>query len=300
MRSRLMCAVLLLTAVLAVSAFAAPPSLITNLIKGGSFDTYNDLKFWGVPYSGIDWQGVDAQSRTDSGVATIAARRSGGVSQCVSITDNRFYDFGARVLVTSSGRKPASARAYMEVEILPGLHCEGLADPFASAQSNRAVAGPKGRFTALSGQVFAPKFSQSALVTLFSIDPSAPAQGFSGVPALFDDVFLQESGGCVADDTTLCLGGGRLSARLETFDDQGGAHQAPVVQLSVNSGYFYTYSADDAEVTIKSNGASFVIGGMTNLPLRITVKDWSTGQQKVYTNEPVHFLSPIVDAFEAQ
>ena len=53
-------------------------------------------------------------------------------------------------------------------------------------------------------------------------------------------------------------------------------------------------------MTIKSNGASFVIGGMTNLHLQITVKDWSTGQQKVYLNAPVHFLSPIADAFTAQ
>jgi hypothetical protein len=136
-------------------------------------------------------------------------------------------------------------------------------------------------------------------VTLFNVDGKAPYIN-GGDPGLFDDVYLQESGGCTADDTTLCLSGGRLSARLETIDDDGGRHAAPVVQLSVNSGYFYTYSADDAEVTIKSNGASFVIGGMTNLHLQITVKDWSTGQQKVYVNEPVHFLTPIVDAFAAQ
>ena len=202
----------LLCAVLALPAFGAPP----NLVKGGSFDTYTDLKFWGNPFMGMDWQGVDAQSRPDSGSATLA-RREGGVSQCVAVTGGRFYDFGARVLLTSSGGRPAAAVAYMQIDFSPALAVPPFAclgQPLATVQTNRAVGSPNGRFQALAGHVFAPEEAHSALVTLFNIDRKAPYVN-GGDPALFDDVFLQESGGCAADDTTLCLSGG-VSARGST------------------------------------------------------------------------------------
>jgi hypothetical protein len=286
----------LLLILAAVPCFGLPP----NLIKGGTFDTPEDLKSWRRTSNrtGLEWQGLDSQARPASGSATVIGSL-GGWAQCVAITPGREYDFGARLMITRGVRKfsPAGPRAYVQLDFWGDDLCR-YGSSLGQARTP-AVVGATGRFTAVSARVFVPEEARGVLLTLVGVDEDAPR--VSAAPVLFDDVFLQQRGGCVPDDTTLCLAGGTLGATATYFDVLGQPHQAPVVHLSTTSGYFYTYSPDDAELTIKMTGAkSFVIGGMTNLPLRITVRDWDTGQEKKFTNEYPHFLSPIVDAFPAE
>lgn len=291
---------LLLLVFIAVPCFALPP----NLIKGGSFDTPDDLQNWraGSGLIFLDWEGLDSQARPASGSAIVYGS-VGGWTQCVAVTPGKEYDFGARLMVTRGNRKtPAAPRAFVQVAFWGDPLCRFGAS-FSPAFTPAAV-GATGRFVAVSARVQAPKDAYGALLTIVGTQDGPAAVA---TPVLFDDVFLQELGGCVPDETTLCLADGKLSATATYFDAHGGPFQAPVVQLSTTSGYFYTYSPDDAELTIKmtdppegSEARSFVIGGMTNLRLLITVKDWATGQEKKYSNEPPHFLSPIVDAFTAQ
>jgi hypothetical protein len=298
MRSKSVAVLLLVFA--AIPCFALPP----NLIKGGSFDTPDDLQNWrrGPGFGFLDWQGLDSQARPASGSANVYGN-SGGWAQCVSITPNREYDFGARLLVTRGARKSsiAAPRAYVQVSFWADDLCR-FGAPLAEAFTPAAV-GATGRFVSVSARVQAPEFARAVLLAIIGFQ-EGPA--VSAAPILFDDVFLQERGGCVPDETTLCLADGRLSATATVFDAHGEPVLTPVVQLSTTSGYFYTYSPDDAELTIKmtdppaDGGKSFVIGGMTNLRLLITVKDWDSGQEKKYRNEFPHFLSPIVDAFPAQ
>jgi len=285
---------LVLCAVLTVPVFALPP----NLVKGGSFDTFDDLRLWTAAY-GLEWEGVDAQWRANSGTATVL-RAGGAVTQCVAITPGRDYDFGARILVPHEVDVPSRPRGYVQVDFWPSATCSGGAQPLATAQTQRVISSPNGRFTAVSARVFAPEEARSAMVSLFGVDGHFAA---SSQAILFDDVFLQERGGCVPDDLTLCFGGGRFSATVVYYDAHDDAHQAPAIQISPTSGYFYTYSPDDAELTIKGGAAgskSFVIGGMTNLRLQIVVHDYTLGQERRYNNDAGHFLSPIADAFPTE
>lgn len=285
---------LVLCAVLAVPAFALPP----NLVKGGSFDTFDDLQFWTRSY-GLEWEGIDAQSRTNSGTGTVR-RAGGGVTQCLAITPGRDYDFGARILVPHGVDAPSFPRGYVQVEFWPSATCSGGAQALATAQTQKVISSPNGRFTAVSARVFAPEDARSAMVSLFGTDGHFAS---SSQAILFDDVFLQERGGCVPDDLTLCFGGGRFSATVVYYDAHDDPHQAQAIQISPTSGYFYTYSPDDAELTIKGGAAgskSFVIGGMTNLRLQIVVHDYTLGQEKRYANDAGHFLSPIADAFPTE
>lgn len=285
---------LALCAVLTVPAFALPP----NLVRGGSFDTFDDLGYWTRSY-GLEWEGIDGQSRPSSGAATVL-RRDGAVTQCIVMTPGREYDFGARILVSHVVDKPVRIRGWVQIDFWPGLTCSGGQQPLATAQTKKVFDSPNGRFTAVSNRVFAPEASRSAQISLFGVDSNMVS---SSQPVLFDDVFMQERGGCVPDDVTLCFGGNRFSATVVYYDAHDEAHQAQVVQVSPTSGYFYTYSPDDAELTIKSDaagGKSFVIGGMTNLRMQIVVHDYTIGQERRYSNEAGHFLSPIADAFPAE
>src|SRR5262245_26243318 len=195
MHSRPIHAVFVLSLVLALPAFALQP----NLVKGGSFDTFDDIRNWrGI---GLDWEGIDAQSRPDSGSGTLSNRAS-GVSQCIAITPNREYDFGARVLLTrTGGLGPNAPRAYVKLEFWPAVGCDRGAAPLASAVTSQAITSPNGRFTALSARLYAPADAGNAKVTLLAVDPQSGKP--NPAPALFDDVFLQERGGCVPDDATL-------------------------------------------------------------------------------------------------
>ena len=281
MRSRSVLFVLLLSLAVVVPGLALPP----NLVKGGGFNAPTDLQLWSP---GLDWQGIDAQSRVKSGSALVSP--DGHLfSQCVAVLAGRDYDFGARVLLAHQNGQHAVAPAFVQVDFFPDYSCSVTSA--LSARTN-SVDSASGRFRALAGHATAPDGSLSAMVSLVA-----------AAPTLFDDVFVQERGGCVPDDTTLCFGGGRFGATVTYFLGDGPPRQEPVVQISTDSGYFYTYSADDAELTIELANASskqFVIAGMTNLRLEIVVKDWETGQQKQYVNVPNHFLSTIDDAFPKQ
>jgi hypothetical protein len=287
----------------AVPSFGLPP----NLIVGGSFDTPEDLRNWRITSNKayLDWVGVDSQSRPGSGSATVHGSLGGYRSQCVEVTPGGVYDFGARLMVTRGARKFSGdgPRAYVQISFWGDSLCR-YGRSVGEAQTE-ALVGATGRFVAVSAQTVAPDDARGAFLTIISADENASA--WSAAPTLFDDVFLQERGGCVPDEVTLCLAGGSLGATATYFDTNGLPHQARVVQLSTTSGYFYTNRPDDAELTMKMTGPSdgggaksFVIGGMTNLRLEILVTDWNARQVRRYRNEFPHFLSPIVDAFPAQ
>jgi hypothetical protein len=296
MGSKAICRFLVLLLFGAFPALALPP----NLIKGGGFDTSDDLRNWGMAGGGfVDWQGIDAQARANSG-SLVMQGHTAEFSQCVRVTQRIDYEFGAKVMVTHTTHRPSSPLAYMKVEFLASQICSGPV--LESVQTRTAVTSANGRFVALSGHSFAPDGVAAARVTLIANDPDA--SGFNGPQFLFDDVFVRARGACSADPTTLCLDDAKLGMTVTYFDNQDVAHKMAAVQVSPNSGYFYTYGADDAELTIRmteaANGSkSFVIGGMTDLRLQMDVTDWTTGDVRSYSNPSLHFLSPIVDAFPA-
>jgi hypothetical protein len=118
--------------------------------------------------------------------------------------------------------------------------------------------------------------------------------------------------GCLYNATTLCIenqpGDGRFLIQASYTTSQGGgssgAGQAiPLFADNIrHGGIFYFFSADNPELLIKVlpacgvNGHFWVFGSAgTNVGLSITVRDTSTGAQKVYTNADLQAAQPIQD-----
>lgn len=300
MRVRCVPAVLLFL-VVAVPAFAIPP----NLIKGGTFDDLDALSNWTRTSNRVtfDWNGVDALARPTSGSAAVVSNRADGIQQCVQVFATHDYEFGARVQTARGTTRFNVSRmlAYAAMAFYTDPGCKGT--KLDEVATERVVLGPSGRFTAIGGVKRAPVGTQSALLTLIADDEDAPS-ALAAAPVFFDDVFLRDAGGCVPDHKTLCFADGTLRATASIFNSQQKPEAALAVQISPSSGYFYTYSPDDAEFTIKTidlsgagEGKWVVIGGMTNLRLEIAVEELARGQRKKFTNPEGHFLSPVVDVF---
>jgi len=294
-------AFLVLSALAAIPAFALP----TNLVKGGDFDVWQELANWSSQVSrtseatdiGASWIGIDALGSPDSGSMQLTG--AGRILQCIAVAEGVDYDFGARIMV----KKPALGTipaASARLTFFSDSQCSATS---LSELNTSSVATP-GRFTAVgSMRQQAPKGAHSALISIVIAGPALPPG--SRLPSVYvDDVYVQESSGCAADERTLCLAGGKLRATLTVFDANDQPIAAPATQLSDATGYFFTYSADDPEVTIKaidlSDGGSgkwIVIGGLTNLKLEVVVEDLVLHQTRRFANPSGRFLEPIIDLF---
>ncbi|HEX9669116.1 MAG TPA: CSLREA domain-containing protein [Thermoanaerobaculia bacterium] len=114
---------------------------------------------------------------------------------------------------------------------------------------------------------------------------------------------VELTGLCVPGGTTLCLEEGRfqVTARWTIPSGQTGAAQA--VQLTDEAGYFWFFSPDNLEVTVKVLNACVptfnrywvFLAGLTNVKVDIVVTDTKTGQVKTYTNPQGRVFRTILD-----
>jgi hypothetical protein len=107
------------------------------------------------------------------------------------------------------------------------------------------------------------------------------------------------AGTCVEDDTTLCLLDGRFAVTVE-WDDQhndrtGVGHVAAGTGTSDKTGYFWFFNEANVELVVKAldgtvptgNGHFwFFYGSLSDVEYHITVTDTTSGQSRVYDNEP--------------
>jgi hypothetical protein len=107
---------------------------------------------------------------------------------------------------------------------------------------------------------------------------------------------------CVTDAATLCLNGGRYQARVAFRTPQGVTANAVAVGQTGTSGYFWFFSPDNVEVTVKVlDGCSFnsrkwvFASGMTNVDVTLTVTDPVTGEVRTYNNPGGTPFAPILD-----
>ena len=105
---------------------------------------------------------------------------------------------------------------------------------------------------------------------------------------------------CTADDTTLCLNGGRFQVRAIFSAPSLGITNAPAhaVPLTSDTGYFWFFSASNVELVLKAvDGRSFnnhfwvFYGALSDVEYHITVTDMVTGAVKPYSNTAGHLAS---------
>jgi hypothetical protein len=106
---------------------------------------------------------------------------------------------------------------------------------------------------------------------------------------------------CNANDTTLCLGGGRFRVRA-AWKTSTGAGSARVVGLTPDTGYLWFFSQGNVEAIVKVldgcglNGRHWVFaGGLTDVEVTLTVEDATTGAKKTYRNPAGKAFQPIQD-----
>jgi hypothetical protein len=108
---------------------------------------------------------------------------------------------------------------------------------------------------------------------------------------------------CTGQATTLCLGNGRfeITAEWAAPDGQGGSGAA--VPLTSDSGYFWFFSQGNVELVVKvldacaerSNRFWVFAAGLTDLEVRLSVRDRVGGVEQEYVNPLGQPFEPITD-----
>lgn len=134
--------------------------------------------------------------------------------------------------------------------------------------------------------------------------------GLSSGRALADYVYFNflrprdlAATGCTADDTTLCLEGGRFLVRAEWSDTEGGQGAGNAEMLSDDSGYFWFFRPENTELTVKvldacSGGFDHYwvfASGLTDVEVVLTVVDTQAGEVRQYYNAEGSAFEPVLD-----
>ena len=115
--------------------------------------------------------------------------------------------------------------------------------------------------------------------------------------------WLDPTGPCVADATTLCLNGGRFRVRVAWTRTDGSSGPGMGVPLTGDSGYFWFFNAANIEIVVKVLNACAIApgrfwvfaGGLTNVGVELTVEDRQTGAVRTYTNTLGTPFAPLQD-----
>ncbi len=109
---------------------------------------------------------------------------------------------------------------------------------------------------------------------------------------------------CAADDTTLCLAGGRFQVRVD-WQAGGSSGAGRSIPFSSEAGLFWFFSPDNLELTVKIldgravNGRIWVFyGALSDVAYDLRVLDTSTGVERTYHNDSGHYCGRAdVEAF---
>lgn len=111
-------------------------------------------------------------------------------------------------------------------------------------------------------------------------------------------------GGCVNDDTTLCLNiDGRFRVTTTYSAPDGAAGNARAIHLSLrDGGLFYFFDPNNAEMLIKVlDGCSInqnhwvLFAGATDVQFTVTITDTQTGEVRVYQNPQGQLANAVID-----
>jgi hypothetical protein len=185
----------------------------------------------------------------------------------------------------------------------------GLTDVYASIEVVDSATGESRTYTNPLGVQFRPiQDTGSFFVCSGLLAPDHPS-GAQEILAFgdFSSALLppsrdQLSASCVPNATTLCLQGGRFEVRAEWATSSGAQGQGQAVPLTSDTGYFWFFNAANVEVILKVlNGCGFnqrfwvFAGGLTDVYVRLTVRDTQTGTVWVRENPQRTPFQPIQD-----
>jgi hypothetical protein len=110
-------------------------------------------------------------------------------------------------------------------------------------------------------------------------------------------------GACIADATSLCLGGARFRVSAQWRTPLGTMGPAQAEPLTDDTGYFWFFDPTKVEVVVKVLDACLppferfwvFAGGLTNVEVITTVVDTETDEEQVYTNPLGTPFQPLQD-----
>lgn len=176
---------LLLLALCLQTAPICAQNLVVNPEFFGNLDGWTPFDAFGVT---ANWSSLDHANSAESGslLGTLPPqgtfRNPPYASQCITLSPNRDYDFGAKVLLPQAST-PANARAYVAIEVLAGADCAGTAT--IAAYSPQVLT--TGAWTDTTAQVNSGPTGVSAQVLLYVSAPPATL-----MQSHFDDVFVMQ------------------------------------------------------------------------------------------------------------
>lgn len=287
-------------ALLVALLLAATPAFAGNSLTNPTFDT--GLAGWA--YVGTaNWDASDALAQPSSGslVGTNSAASPFTyetllISACLPVTAGASYDgsFDYRI---PAGQGVTSVPS-LEIAWYSGASCGGLTFMSASALvDGTTVDGAWHR----AESTYAPIAPAGATFATFRLHLSKIEAGGTAT-AYYDNLVFKPEGTCGTTPDRLCLNQDRfqVTSTFLTYASVSGVGMAQA--MTGDTGYFWFFNPANVEAVIKViNGCSFngnywiYAGGLTDVYVRLEVKDVRAGVSQVYTNPLGTPFHPIGD-----
>ncbi len=246
----------------------------------------------------LAWAAADAAADPRSGSLRLSS--TGGTSEvqaesvCVTLTPGESYALGGRAWMDPATHVPGDA-TFVAMNVFGDDSCSVGGGVYQLG--GETSARDAGSWQAFGGVFRAEPFMRSLRVRLFT---GHQPGNTTPLATYFDDLYLR-AGGCAANPTNLCLGGGRFRVSLiwQTATDLGNGR---VVPFSDDAGSFWFFSPENLEISVKVidgcavNGRFWVFAsGLTNVAVLLGVQDMHTGEFWGYTNPRNQTFTPVTD-----
>ena len=279
---------------------AAAPAVAGNLLTNPTLDT--DLSGWAYVGAGV-WDASDALARPNSG-SVLATNNAGTpftyvsvlISACLPVTPGASYDgsFDYRI---PPGQGVTGVPS-LEISWYSGAGCGGGSYLSSSALVDGGTAdGVWHR----AESTYAPAAPFGAVFASLRVNLSKYEAGGTAT-AYVDNIVFKPQGTCGSTPDRLCLNNDRfqVTSTFLTYASVSGVGMAQA--MTADTGYFWFFSPANVEVVIKViNGCGYnanywiYAGGLTDVYVRLEVKDTRTGVSRIYTNPLATPFHPIGD-----
>ncbi len=253
------------------SGWLTAPAAAQNVLANPGFD--GGSAGWTLDQA--TWTG--AEGHTAPGAARCASS-SNDVScfaQCAPVVAGKRYDIGGFIRLTSAQTETAAA---IQADWSTSPDCSSTI-----AGTGQLTAATSATWTRKSFSRVAPPGAQRVWLRT-AIFPEV-----TSFEAFYDDLFVEPS--CATGANQLCLGS-RFEVEATWRTGQGDTGSAHAVPLTGDSGYFWFFNAQNAELFVKVIDACvapfdrfwFFAAGLTNVRVELKVTDTESGQVKNYVN----------------